>query len=306
MEKHLKVMPKMNNAGVVGLGAMGSGLARNLIAAGFETYGFDLSSDKLRQLAELGGKSCSTVQEVGRQSDAVFVMVMNGQQAHSVILGPEGLAASMTGGGAIILTATILPSEARALGEGLAGTGISFIDSPVSGGYPGAQNGSLALMSAAPIATIEKFRPFLDAVSKVVHHVGDEPGQGQSVKTCLQSLIGSIFSATYEASVLAAKAGVSGQALREVIASTGAGNGITDGSLENIMARKFSGTGSHINTMHKDLSIVMDVAREMGVPMHTASAAMQLFTAGRTAYPDGDNQAVTRVIETIVGTELKP
>jgi len=151
---------------------------------------------------------------------------------------------------------------------------------------------------------LTKFNPVLQAVSANIHHVGTEAGVGQTVKACLQSLIGSIFSATFEASVLAAKAGVSGEVLYKVFSSSSAGSVITDTSLENIIDRKFENTGSHISTMHKDLTISMALAQELGVPLHTAAAAMQLFHAGKTKYPDGDNWVVTRVIEEIVGAEL--
>ena len=75
-------------------------------------------------------------------------------------------------------------------------------------------------------------------------------------------------------------------------------------ALENIIDRKFEGTGSHINTMHKDLTISMSLGEELGVPLHTAASAMQIFHAGRTKYPNGDNWVCTRVIEDIVGAEL--
>lgn len=296
----------MQTVGVIGLGNMGSGIALNLIKNGFHTIGFDRNDHKMQALADAGGHPAKDMAELGKNADAVFVMVMNGEQAKAVILGAGGLIHHMPRGSVIILTATILPHDAQDIGAALDGAGISFVDCPVSGGAPGAQGGTLTLMAAAPNDVMDKFAPVLQAISSVIHHVGTQPGQGQSVKVCLQSLIGSIFSATYEASVLAAKAGVSGEALRNVIASTGAGNALTDGSLAHIIARKFDGTGSHINTMHKDLSIVTDVARDMGVPMHMAGAAMQLFTAGRAAYPDGDNQSVARVIENIVGAELTP
>ena len=122
--------------GVVGLGDMGSGLAKNLMASGFETSGFDLSEKRMAQFAEKGGVSCANAGEVGSHADIVFVMVMNGDQAASVIFDEEGLAATMREGGVIILTATIKPSEARAIGARLEGTGLRMIDSPVSGGFP--------------------------------------------------------------------------------------------------------------------------------------------------------------------------
>ena len=126
----------------------------------------------------------------------------------------------------------------------------------------------------------------------------------QTLKAYLQSLIGSILSATFEGSTLAAKAGVEGQVIYDVFSTSGAGCGVVKTSLENIIDRKFEGTGSHISTMHKDLGIVMQMARDLGVPMFTAGTAAQLFQAGKTKYPEGDNWVVTRALEDIVGEEL--
>jgi 3-hydroxyisobutyrate dehydrogenase-like beta-hydroxyacid dehydrogenase len=174
----------------------------------------------------------------------------------------------------------------------------------VSGGFPGAQSGTLTMMAAAPDAVLERARPVMAAVSRTIHHVGTEPGMGQTVKACLQSVIGSIFTAIFEAAALAAKAGVGGQVLYDVISSSGAGCGVANTALENIIDRRFEGTGSQIGTMHKDLTIVLDMARDLGVPLFTASTAMQLFQAGKTRHPTGDNWVVTRVVEEIVGAEL--
>ncbi|MGF1475280.1 MAG: NAD(P)-dependent oxidoreductase [Geminicoccaceae bacterium] len=295
----------MTRAGVIGLGDMGSGLAKNLIANGFETWGFDVSEARMAAFGEIGGRRTENPAAVGERANAVYVMVMNGDQANEVIHGQEGLARTLKPGSVILLTATIKASEARAIAEGLAGTGIDLIDSPVSGGFPGAQGGTLTMMAAAPKELLESWRPVMAAVSETIHHVGYEPGMGQTVKACLQSLIGSIFSATFEASVLAAKAGVSGQVLYDVFSTSGAGCGITNTALKNIVDRQFVGTGSHIATMYKDLTISLDLARELGVPLFTAATAMQLFQAGKTKHPDGDNWVVTKVIEDIVGSSLK-
>lgn len=291
-------------AGVIGIGDMGSGLAKNLMKNGFNTAGWDILPDRMKAFTAAGGDACGHAAEVGQKSDVVFVMVMNGDQVNDVVFGENGLTSTLKAGSAIILSATIKPSEAQALGAALDGTNIHLIDSPVSGGFPGAQNGTLTLMASAPDSVLDKFRPVMEAVSSNIHHVGTEAGAGQTVKACLQSLIGSIFSATFEAAVLAAKAGVSGEVLYNVFSTSSAGSVITNTSLENIIDRKFQNTGSHISTMHKDLTISMALGQDLGVPLHTAAAAMQLFHAGKTKYPDGDNWVVTKVIEEIVGAEL--
>jgi 3-hydroxyisobutyrate dehydrogenase/putative dehydrogenase len=294
----------MKHIGVIGLGNMGSGLAKNLMVNGFSVFGLDLKPERQAAFTDTGGTLVDDAAELGRRVDAAFVMVMNGDQAKSVILGPDGLVDNMEQGGVVILSATIKPHEAVEIGAAMQGSGIDFIDTPVSGGFPGAQGGTLTMMAAAPDVVMARARPVLEAVSASIHHVGTKAGDGQTVKACLQSLIGSVFSATFEAAALAAKAGVSGDVLYNVFSTSGAGSGIVNNALQKIIDREFEGTGSHINTMHKDLTISLNLAENLGVPMHTAAAAMQIFHAGRSKYPNGDNWVCTRVIEDIIGAEL--
>ena len=202
------------------------------------------------------------------------------------------------------MSATIKPHEAQEIGAAMEGSGIALIDTPVSGGFPGAQNGTLTMMAAAPDDILDRFAAVMEAVSANIHRVGTKPGDGQTVKACLQSLIGAQFSATFEAAALAAKAGVPGQVILDVFSTSSAGCGVVNNALEKIIDREFEGTGSHINTMHKDLTISMGLGEALGVPLHTAAAAMQVFHAGRTKHPNGDNWVCTRVIEEIIGAEL--
>ena len=294
----------MMRVGVIGLGDMGSGLAKNLIKNGILTTGFDLSKLRMDAFVQMGGKPAASIAEVGNNSDAVFVMVMNGEQAKSVIIGENGLASYMSKGGAVLLTATIKPLEAREIDTALQGSGVHLIDSPVSGGFPGAQNGTLTMMAAAAPDVLDKYATIMEAVSSTIHRVGNHAGDGQVMKSCLQTLIGSIFGATFEAAALAAKAGVSGQALYDVFSTSGAGCGVANVALENIIDRKFEGTGSGIGTMHKDLTISLNMAEELGVPLLMASTAMQIFHQGKSKYPEGDNWVCTRVMEEIIGAEL--
>ena len=294
----------MKKVGVIGIGNMGSGLAKNLIKNGFATSGHDIDPAKMVVFSDMGGQAANNAAEVGKFADAVFIMVMNGAQVKEVIFGEQGLLTTLKPGSAIILSATINPAEVREVGERLADSGIHLIDTPVSGGYPGAQGGTLTLMLSAEKDVLEEFRPVLEAVSGSIHHVGTEIGMGQTVKACLQSFIGSIFSGCFEATTLAAKAGIPGQVIYDVFTSSSAGSVITKTSLENIIDRNFEGGGSHIATMHKDLTISMDVARDLGVPLFTAAMAMQLFQAGITKYPEGDNWVVTRLGEDVVDAEL--
>ena len=183
-------------AGVVGLGDMGSGLAKNLLKAGFTVKGFDLSEKRLGDFAAMGGTAATSAAQAGEGTDFVFVMVMTGAQAASVILGSDsakGLKDTMPPDGVILLTATIKANEAREIAAGLEGSGIHLIDTPVSGGFPGAQGGTLTMMAAGSDEALEKAQAAMQAVSATIHRVGSEAGMGQTVKACLQALIGSIF-----------------------------------------------------------------------------------------------------------------
>jgi 3-hydroxyisobutyrate dehydrogenase-like beta-hydroxyacid dehydrogenase len=293
----------MKRVGVIGLGDMGSGLAKNLIANGFETVGFDLSEPRMAAFAALGGHGAADAAAVGAKADPVFVMVMTGDEAKAAILG-DGLVATLKPGSIVILTATVHAQEARDIAHALGSKGIALIDAPVSGGYSGAQAGTLTMMAAAPDDVLERARPVMTAVSGSIHRVGTEPGMGQIVKACLQAMIGSIYTATFEASVLAAKAGIGGQVFHDVVSTSSAGCHAASNSLDKIIDRSFEHSGSRIATMHKDLAIALELARQLGVPLFTAGTAMQLFEAGKTRFPDGDNWAVTRVLEEIAGAAL--
>lgn len=292
----------MKTVGVIGLGNMGSGLAKNLIASNFTVPGYDLLSERMQEFEALGGQCKANAAEVGDGADAVFIMVMNGDQSKSII---KELKTTMKPGGVVILTATIHATEAVEVAELLEGSGLDLIDTPVSGGRPGAQGGTLTLMASAPEELMQKCNSVLQAVSGTIHHVGTEPGMGQTVKGCLQSVIGSIFSANFEATVLAAKAGVDADALYKVFSTSAAGCGITKAAIGAVIDREFQDTGSHISTMYKDLTISMDLARLHGVPLFTAATAMQMFQAGITRYPDADNQTVAKISEEIVGVHLE-
>ena len=179
----------MMRAGVIGLGDMGSGLAKNLLQNSFDTTGFDLEQNRMDVFAAMGGVPAQDASEVGQNSDVVFVMVMTGGQAKSVLFGDgdDGMVSQMATGSTVILTATIKPNEAREIGEMMQGTGVNLIDSPVSGGFPGAQGGTLTMMAAGRPDVMAACAPAMKAVSSTIHHVGEEAGMGQTVKACLQT-----------------------------------------------------------------------------------------------------------------------
>ncbi len=295
----------MKKVGIVGLGDMGSGLAKNILKNGFSLTGFDLSEARMTELKEAGGTPAANCREVAENSDTIFVMVLNGNQVKQVVLGEGGLLETAKPSTTIIISATIKPAEIRELVAPVAEKGINLLDTPVSGGKPGAENGALTVMASGKTEVLEDNRAVLDAISKVIFHVGEEIGQGQTVKASLQAMIGTVFSAIFESMVLGAKAGVKGETLHKVFSASGINCGLYENCSKLILDRKFKDTGSRIATMYKDLGISVDLARETGVPLFATAAAFQLFQSGISKFPDEDNWTCVKVLEDIAGTEVK-
>ena len=291
----------MKKVGVIGLGNMGMGMAKNLIKSGFSVIGFDLDDKRLLKLKENGGSTATSTVQVGEETDAVFVMVMNGEQVKAVV---ADLATGLKDRGTIILTATITPEEAREAYSIADLEGVAMLDSPVSGGMDGAHNGTLTLMTAAKKSVFDDCIKILEAVSSNIFHVGEEIGEGQTVKASLQAFIGASFTAIFESLVLGSKAGIKGQTLYDVFSASGVGSPLFKNCAGLIMDRKFKNTGSHISTMYKDLGISLDMAKKNGVPLFTAGAAYELFQAGISMFPDEDNWSIVKLLEQISGTEV--
>ncbi len=291
----------MKTVAVIGLGNMGIGLAKNLLTAGFDVSGFDLRSERLSLLTALGGRTVDSLAGLAH-ADAVFVMVMSGAQVLDVVAELRGL---LRRGAVIIVSATIEPSEMRAVEAALRGSGLDIIDCPVSGGAAGADAGTLTLMAAAEPAVFAANQDLLRAIGQHIFHVGEVIGMGQTVKAALQALIGVSFVGIFEALALGAAAGIPGQTLYEVFGSTHAANTpFFRNCAELIMQRQFEDTGSHIGTMVKDLGISLALARDKGLPLFATSAAHQLFQAGIARYPDGDNWAIVQLLEEFSGVEV--
>ena len=291
----------MKKVGVIGLGNMGMGMAKNLIKSGFSVIGFDLDDKRLRKLKENGGSTATSTVQVGKETDAVFVMVMNGEQVKAVV---ADLVTGLKDRGTIILTATIRPEEAREAYSIADIEGVAMLDSPVSGGMDGAHNGTLTLMTAAKKSVFDDCIKILEAVSSNIFHVGEEIGEGQTVKASLQAFIGASFTAIFESLVLGSKAGIKGQTLYDVFSASGVGSPLFKNCADLIMDRKFKNTGSHISTMYKDLGISLDMAKKNGVPLFTVGAAYELFQAGISMFPDEDNWSIVKLLEQISGTEV--
>lgn len=294
----------MKQIGIIGLGNMGMGMARNLVTQGFSLAGFDRNSHKRDMLAALGGRPCPDAAAVGACSELVFVMVVTAAQCEAVTAGPDGLFDTLRPGAVIVVTATIGSAAVKALAAQAAERGITLIDCPVSGGQKGADAGTLTLMASGPRDVFEQCADVFSAIAANINVVGDQPGQGQIVKACLQGLVGCIYAGMFEAMALGVKAGVAAETLFSVIGTSVANTPLLQSAIPAVMDRRFKGTGANIANTCKDLSITLDLAEACGMPMMTTGTAKQFFQAGITKFPGEDNQCLIKILEDVGGIEV--
>ena len=294
----------MTKVGLIGVGNMGMGMSRNILKAGHELTVYDVRPEPLETLEKEGAYAAGSPREVGTAADNVFIMVLNVEQVKAALLGKDGLLAGLKPGATIICTATIGRSQVIEVAELATAKGIHILDAPVSGGAPGAAAGTLTMMVAARKEMFEASKSVLEAVGRDIYHVGEEVGMGQTVKSALAVLIGTTYAGIFEALTLAVKAGVKPEMLRDVVSTSVVGNFLFTDTTENILTRNFKGQ-SNIGTMYKDLSLAKSMANDCGVPLFAASAAFELFQAGKAVNPDEDNWTIIKILESIAGVEIK-
>lgn len=294
----------MAKVGLIGAGNMGIGMSRNILKSGHELTVYDVRPEPLEMLVKEGAYAAASPREVGAAADSVFIMVLNVEQVKAALFGEDGLLSGLKPGSTIICTATIGRSQVIEVAKLVPAKGIHIVDAPVSGGAPGAAAGTLTMMVAASKEIFEASKPVLEAVGRDIYHVGEEVGMGQTVKSALAVLIGTTYAGIFEALTLAVKAGVKPETLRDVVSTSVVGNFLFRDTTENILTRNFKGQ-SNIGTMYKDLSLAKSMASDCGVPLFAASAAFELFQAGKAVNPDEDNWTIIKILENIAGIEIK-
>lgn len=264
-----------------GLGEMGLPMARNLVEAGFEVTGFDPRPERGQELARAGGRTAASAKEAAAGAQAVLLIPFDAEQQRQSLLGPDGALANLAPGGLVIAMATIGPKAMRELAADVTDRGFQIVDAPVTGGVARAVDGTLTVIASGPAVALDQAEPLLAPISKVVYRVGDAPGAGQFVKLINQLLVYTHLAVTAEAMAMGAAAGVDLEQVYELL-TTGAGRSeifvsragaVVDGSMK---------TGGTLQIAQKDFPLVLEAARELGVPLGTGSAAFQLVQWART------------------------
>jgi L-threonate 2-dehydrogenase len=297
-------MPKPKIVGFVGLGAMGMGMATQLLKKGFQVAAVDNRPEIKERWIAAGGVWCDSPAEAAVNADVFVAMVVNAEQVDSVLFADKGALKNLRPQRVVIVTSTVSPVYSRTLGKRLAEAGYLFIDAPVSGGVIGAESGSLSIMASGSDSAFEMGESVLSAMAAKIYRIGAEPGLGSTVKTVNQLLAGSHIVLAAEAMAFGARAGVDPNVLYEVISSSAGSSWMFNNRVPHMLTGDFTPL-SAVNIFVKDLGIVLDVAREIKFPLPMAALAHQLFLAAAAAgYGDQDDASVVKLFERVSGTSV--
>jgi 2-hydroxy-3-oxopropionate reductase len=286
----------MTSIGFIGLGIMGSPMARNLVRAGFPVTGFDLNADAVAALAADGGKPAGSVAEAVRGAEIVVTMLPADQHVEAVVLGEDGVLAHLEPGALLIDFSTIRPETSQKIARAWD----RVLDAPVSGGQQGAIDGVLSIMVGGAPADFEAARPVFDAVGKVAALVGPS-GAGQFVKAANQLVVGGTYALVAEAILLMEASGVDARAGLDVLAGGLAGSRILELKRESMLARDFT-PGFRIDLHHKDMGIVLDAARQAEVALPFGfQVAAHVQAARAQGLGDRDHSGLLAVAERFAG-----
>jgi 3-hydroxyisobutyrate dehydrogenase len=284
-----------NNVGVIGLGAMGSGMARSLRRHGNLVHVFDLRSELAQAFAAEGGVACASTAELASLCSVVVSVVVNAAQTESLLFGEGGCAGAMQHGSVFVMCSTVDPNWSIALEARLATLGILYIDAPISGGAAKAASGEMTMMTAGKPEAYAVAAPLLDAMAAKVYRLDDKAGAGSRVKIINQLLAGVHIAAAAEAMALGLREGVDAKALYEVITHSAGNSWMFENRMAHVLAADYTPL-SAVDIFVKDLGLVLDVARASKFPLPLSSTAHQMFMQASTAgFAREDDSAVIKI-----------
>jgi L-threonate 2-dehydrogenase len=287
--------------GVIGLGSMGLGMARALLRAGFEVHGCDVRPEAVEVIVRDGGRAAASPAELAARVDDAVTVVVNAEQTEEVLFGAAGAARAMRPGSAIVTSATVPPEFASSVGERLAALGLLHLDAPVSGGAVKAAAGQLSIMASGSPAAFERCREILEALADKVHRLGDASGLGSKVKMVNQLLAGVHIAAAAEAMAFCLEEGADPQTTYDVICASAGSSWMFQNRVPHILAGDYAPL-SAVNIFVKDLGIVLDCARGLGLGLPLTAAAHQLFLMAAAAGHGGEDDAA--VVKVFPGVKL--
>ena len=290
----------MTTVGIIGLGAMGLGMAQSLRRAGHVPHVCDARPEVAQAFAKEGGTACRTPAELGRHCQVVISVVVNAAQTEAVLFGPHGLLETFAPGSLFVMCSTVDPNWSKALEGRLAAKQIQYLDAPISGGAAKAAKGEITMMTGGKPGAYALAQPFLDAMAAKVYKLGPA-GAGSKVKIVNQLLAGVHIAAAAEAMALGIREGLDPASLYEVITNS-AGN---SWMFENRMTQVVSGDYAPLSAVDifvKDLGLVLDTARATKFPLPLSATAHQMFMQASAAGHGGEGDSA--VIKIFPGIDL--
>jgi 3-hydroxyisobutyrate dehydrogenase-like beta-hydroxyacid dehydrogenase len=290
--------------GFVGLGIMGSRMAANLARAGHPVTVYNRTAEKAEAwVAEHGGRVAATPREAAEGAAAVITMVVDGAQVEHVLLGADGAAHGAAPGTLVIDMSTIAPADARRIGAALAERELGFVDAPVSGSSPKAQDGTLTIMAGGSEADFARAKPFFDAMGETILHVGPL-GHGQTVKVISNAVSATNAATLAQALVVGKATGVDLEALVAVLGASSSASTMVTLKAKPMLAHDYTPL-FRLEHMLKDVGICLDEAEAAGAPFPSAALARELYAAamGR-GLADEDFASVLEAVEGLAGLRL--
>ena len=296
----------MAKLGFLGLGIMGHPMARHLLDAGHDVALWSHTAAKATELAagRSNAKACSTPKEVAEGADCIFLIVGDTAMSESIVFGADGLLAGAKPGTVIVDASTVAPSYSRSAAERCQEKGVHFLDAPCTGSKPGAEGGTLTFMIGGDQAVYESVKPYFEPMGKQLYYCGG-PGLGMNAKLTQNLILSNLLQAFNEGMVLATKAGVEPELMVDILSNSAARSGLISFKAPYVFRRDFS-TNFSVKWMHKDIGLMLDSAKDIGVPLPLTSLTHQLFQDAIThGVGDEDICSTIKVLEGIAGVEVK-
>jgi L-threonate 2-dehydrogenase len=295
----------LGNIGLIGLGAMGKGMAGSLRRAGYLVHACDVRAEAATAFAAEGGVACATPADVAAHCEIIVSVVVNAAQTEELLFGTNGAAAAMKPGSLFVMCSTVDPSWSVAMEARLNALGLLYLDSPISGGAAKAASGQMTMMTAGCAAAYAKAGAALSAMAANVYKLGDKAGNGSKVKIINQLLAGVHIAAAAEAMALGLREGVDAAALYEVITHSAGNSWMFENRMAHVLAADYTPL-SAVDIFVKDLGLVLDTARATKFPLPLSATAHQMFMQASSAgYGREDDSAVIKIFPgiTLPGSE---
>ncbi len=283
------------DVGLIGLGAMGRGMAGSLRRAGYRVHVCDVRREAAEAFAAEGGVACATPAELAQACEVVISVVVNAAQTEDVLFGAGGAAAAMKPGSLFVMCSTVDPNVSIGFETRLAAKGLLYLDAPISGGAARAASGEMTMMTAGKPAAYARAGGTLDAMAAKVYRLGDTAGNGSKVKIINQLLAGVHIAAAAEAMALGLREGVDPAELYEVITHSAGNSWMFENRMAHVVAGDYTPL-SAVDIFVKDLGLVLDMARASKFPLPLSSTAHQMFMQASTAgFAKEDDSAVIKI-----------